>query len=116
MAMATEAPARILRYEDRGTLRVGALADIALFRLHEGAFPLYDNTGVMHTGRQLLRNVETIVGGRVLERRAASPRAIWAEHWDRGGTNARMRAFQCELVARGHTPEQMCGCATVASG
>ena len=80
------------------------------------AFPLYDNTGVMHTGRQLLRNVETIVGGRVLERRAASPRAIWAEHWDRGGTNARMRAFQCELVARGHTPEQMCGCGAVASG
>jgi len=32
VAMATEAPARILRYEDRCTLRVGALADIALFR------------------------------------------------------------------------------------
>jgi dihydroorotase len=110
IAMATEAPARILRYEDRGTLRVGALADISLFRLHEGAFPFYDNTGVMRTGRQLLRNVETIVGGRVLERSPASPRAIWAEHWDRGGTNARIRAFQCELVARGHTPEQMCGC------
>jgi dihydroorotase len=116
VAMATEAPARILRYEDRGTLRIGALADIALFRLHEGAFPFYDNTGEMRTGRQLLRNVETIVGGRVLERRAASPRAIWAEHWDRGGTNARMRAFQCELVARGHTPEQMCGCAAVVPG
>jgi len=116
VAMATEAPARILRYEDRGTLRVGALADIALFRLHEGAFPLYDNTGVMRTGRYLLRNVETIVGGRVLERSPASPRAIWAEHWDRGGTNARMRQFQCELVARGHTPEQMCGCGAAASG
>ena len=116
VAMATEAPARILRYEDRGTLRVGALADISLFRLREGVFPLYDNTGVMRTGRQLLRNVETIVGGRVLERRPASPRAIWAEQWDRGGTNARMRAFQCELVAKGHTPDQMCGCATVAPG
>jgi predicted amidohydrolase len=45
------------------------LADIALFRLHEGAFPLYDNAGVMRTGQQLLRNVEMIVGGRVLERR-----------------------------------------------
>ena len=30
VAMATEAPAHILRYEDRGTLRVGALADIAV--------------------------------------------------------------------------------------
>ena len=116
VAMATEAPARILRYEDRGTLRVGALADISLFRLREGVFPLYDNTGVMRTGRQLLRNVETIVGGRVLERRPTSPRAVWAQQWDRGGTNARMRAFQCELVAKGHTPDQMCGCATVAPG
>jgi dihydroorotase len=72
------------------TLRVGALADIALFRLHEGASPLYDNTGVMRTGRQLLRYVETIVGGQMLERRAASPHAIWAEHWDSGGANARV--------------------------
>jgi dihydroorotase len=110
VAMATEAPARILRYEDRGTLRVGALADIALFRLHQGSFPLYDNTGAIRTGRQLLRNVETIVGGRVLERRSPTPRAIWAEQWDRGGTNARIRRFQCELVEKGHTPEQMCGC------
>ena len=110
VAMATEAPARILRYQDRGTLRVGALADIALFRLHQGSFPLYDNTGEMRTGRQMLRNVETIVGGRVLERRPMTPRAVWAEQWDRGGTNARMRGFQCELVAKGHTPDQMCGC------
>jgi dihydroorotase len=110
VAMATEVPARILRYEDRGTLRVGALADIALFRLHQGSFPLYDNTGAMRTGRQLLRNVETIVGGRVLERRSLTPRAIWAEQWDRGGANARIRRFQCELVEKGHTPEQMCGC------
>lgn len=110
IAMATDAPARILRYEDRGTLRVGALADIALFRLHQGIFPLYDNTGAMRTGRQLLRNVETIVGGRVLERRPPTPRAIWVEQWDRGGTNTRIHRFQCELVEKGHTPEQMCGC------
>jgi dihydroorotase len=110
VAMATEAPARILRYPDRGTLQVGALADIALFRLHQGSFPLYDNTGEVRTGRQLLRNVETIVGGRVLERRPMTRRAVWAEQWDRGGTNARMRGFQCELVAKGHTPDQMCGC------
>jgi predicted amidohydrolase len=35
VAMATEGLARILRYENRGTLRVGASADIALFRLHK---------------------------------------------------------------------------------
>lgn len=110
VAMATEAPARLLHYEDRGTLRVGALADIALFRLHQGSFPLYDNSGAVRTGRQLLRNVATIVGGRELPRQAPTPRAVWAEKWDRGGTNARMRQFQCELVAKGHTPGQMCGC------
>ena len=110
VAMATAAPARILRYEDRGTLCVGALADIALFRLHKGSFALYDNSGATRTGRQLLRNVETIVGGRVLERRPLTPRAVWAEQWDRGGTNTRMRRFQCELVEKGHTPDQMCAC------
>ena len=91
-------------------LRPGALADIALFRLHQGSFPLYDNTGATRTGRQLLRNVETIVGGRVLERLAPSPRAIWAEQWDRGGTNKHIRKFQCDLIEKGHTPAQMCGC------
>jgi hypothetical protein len=108
VSMGTEGPARILRYEDRGTLRVGALADIAQFGLDEGVFPSYDNTGEMRCGRQLMRNVDTIVGGRVLERRPASPCAVWAEHWDRGGTNARISAFQCELVSKRHTPEQMC--------
>jgi dihydroorotase len=108
VSMVTEAPARILRYDDRGTLRPGALADIALFRLHQGSYPLYDNTGAMRSGQQLLRNVVTMVGGRILERRAALPRAVWAERWDRGETNARIRTFQCELVAKGHTPDQMC--------
>jgi hypothetical protein len=50
-----------------------------------------------------------------LDRRPASSRTDWAEHWDRGGTNARIRAFQCELVAKGHTPQQMCRC-TVGPG
>jgi hypothetical protein len=64
----------------------------------------------------MMLNVNAIVGGRVLERRTASPRAVWAEHWDGGGTNTRIRAFQCELVAKGHTPEQMCRCSTVVPG
>jgi dihydroorotase len=110
VGMATEAPARILGYADRGTLRSGALADISLFRLHEGSFPLYDNTGAVRIGRHFLRNVETIVGGRVLERKLLTPPAVWTERWDRGGTNARIRKFQCTLVEKGHTPAQMCGC------
>jgi hypothetical protein len=99
VALATEAPARRLRYEDPSTLRVGALADIALFRLHEGAFPFYDNTGEIRS--LLLRNVRTIVGGRVLAKQAASPRAVWAQHWDRGGTNARIQRHSASWWQRG---------------
>lgn len=110
VALATEAPARILRYNDRGTLRVGALADIALFRAHQGSFPFYDNAGEIRTGQQLLRNVETIVGGRVLERKPLPPRAVWATQWKRGGAATPLQQFQCELVEKGHTPDQMCGC------
>jgi dihydroorotase len=109
--LATEGPARILGYEDRGTLRVGALADVALFRMHQGSFPFYDNLGEVRTGRHLLRNVATIVGGRELERPAPPSRAVWAEKWDRGGAAVPLRRFQCELVEKGHTPSQMCGCA-----
>jgi dihydroorotase len=112
IAMATAAPARILRMADRGTLRVGALADIGIFRLHSGEFPLYDNTGAVRQSRQLLRNAVTIVGGRVLERQAPLRRAVWTERWDRGGLNARVRDFQNELVRRGHVPDLMCGCET----
>ncbi|MEJ0016184.1 MAG: amidohydrolase/deacetylase family metallohydrolase [Acetobacteraceae bacterium] len=111
VALATEAPARLLHYEDRGTLRPGALADVGLFRLHDGSFPFYDNAGVMRTGKQLLHNVATIVGGRELERPALPKRAVWAERWSRGGSNTALQKFQCELVEKGHTPDQMCGCA-----
>jgi dihydroorotase len=51
VAMAAEGPARVLRYEDRGTLRVGALADISLFGLHKGVLPFYDNTEEARCGR-----------------------------------------------------------------
>ena len=114
IAMATSRPARILGFSDRGTLVPGALADLALFRVHDGEFALYDNTGAVRTGRQLLRNTATIVGGRLLNRTPPPPRAVWAERWDRGGTNSAIRAFQHQLRQRGHTPDQMCGCSAVA--
>ena len=110
IAMASSGPARILGFADRGTLAPGALADIALFRVHTGEFSLYDNTGAVRVGRQLLRNVATIVGGRLLQRTAPPPRAVWAEKWDRGGTNSSIRAFQDQMRQRGHTPDLMCGC------
>ena len=68
VAMATTAPARLLGLEDRGTLRPGALADIALFSLEQGNYPLYDIDNQVRTGRELLVNQLTIVGGRPMPR------------------------------------------------
>ena len=67
IAMATEAPARILRYEDRGSLRVRARWPTSRCSASIRAASRSTTTPARHApGRQLLRNVETIVGGRVV--------------------------------------------------
>jgi dihydroorotase len=109
---ATSKPAEVLGIEhDAGTLRPGSAADIALFRLHEGHFPLYDIWGTVREARELLANTLTIVGGRPLERLAPEPPAPWAEDpvWP-----AALRPFtklQALLRERGHTPEAMAAAA-----
>ena len=76
----TSRPAEILGIEQEvGTLRPGSAADIALFRLHEGRFPLYDIAGEMREARELLVNTLTIVGGRPLEPLPPDPPAPWVE-------------------------------------
>lgn len=109
---ATSRPAEILGIErDAGTLRIGSQADIALFRLHRGSFPLYDIWGNVREGRELLANTLTIVGGTPLERLAPEPPAPWAEDpvWPEA-----LRPFtqqQAELRALGHTPAAMAAAA-----
>ena len=49
---------------DRGTLNVGAPADVAVFELREGAFEFVDNFENPRTGRQRLFSHETVLGGR----------------------------------------------------
>jgi dihydroorotase len=62
----TEAPARTLRQEEvLGTLRPGAVADVALFELQEGEFPLTDSQGETRLARQRLFPVATVRAGRV---------------------------------------------------
>src|SRR5262249_26895058 len=63
---ATSRPAAVLGL-DLGTLRPGAPADVALFRLLEGSFPLQDIHGNVREARRLLRNTLTLVGGRELD-------------------------------------------------
>ena len=112
VAAATSRPAEILGIDrDAGTLRPGTRADIALFRLHRGRFPLYDISGAMREGRELLANTLTIVDGRPLERMQPEPPAPWAEDpiWPHA-----QQAFtqqQKRLRELGHTPMAMAAAA-----
>jgi dihydroorotase len=50
-------------FQDRGTLNVGAPADVAVLELREGTFEFVDNYGNTRTGRQRLFPSETVLGG-----------------------------------------------------
>ncbi|HXF60388.1 MAG TPA: amidohydrolase family protein, partial [Caldilineaceae bacterium] len=95
---ATVRPAQVLGMDDEiGTLKPGALADVALFTLEEGRFPLYDVFMQAREGRRLLRNTLTLVNGRELPRLPDGPMAPWIE----------LSEGQRALRERGHTPEAM---------
>jgi len=51
-------------FADLGTLRVGALADIAVFELREGEFEFVDNVNTKRIGRQKLVPYASVAGGR----------------------------------------------------
>jgi dihydroorotase len=57
-------------FNDRGTLNVGAPADVAVLELKEGNFEFLDNYKGTRTGKQRLFPVATVVGGK-----KAPPRA-----------------------------------------
>src|SRR3954452_4972626 len=102
----TSRPAELLGL-DVGTLRPGAPADVALFRVLDGRFPLYDIWGEMREARRLLANTATIVGGRPLEPLPPQPPAPWAQHpvWPE-----LQKEFSDRLEAMrelGHTPAAM---------
>jgi len=71
IARATANAARIFEaFSDRGTLNVGAPADVAVLELREGTFEFLDNYQGKRTGRQRLFPVATVIGGK-----RAPPRA-----------------------------------------
>jgi dihydroorotase len=93
---ATARPAEVLGFQhELGTLRVGALADLALFTIQPGRFPFYDVFMNMREGTQLIRNTLTIVNGRPLRRTPDAAPAPWIE----------LSAGQRALLDRGHTPD-----------
>ena len=71
IARATVNAARVFdAFDDRGTLNVGAPADIAVMELREGSFEFLDTYQGKRTGRQRLFPIATGVGGK-----KAPPRA-----------------------------------------
>jgi dihydroorotase len=104
---ATSRPAEVVGLADVGTFRPGARADVALFRLLDGTFPLYDIWGEMREARQLLVNTRTLVGGRTLERLPPQAPAPWAEHPIWPPAQIPFTERQQVLRDRGHTPEAM---------
>jgi dihydroorotase len=103
----TSRPAEVLGLDGEvGTLRVGAHADIGLFALLEGGFPLYDTEGEARLSPVLLRNQLTILGGRELHRRESHPRAFWTRPtWP--PSQMRFTNRQQHLHDVGHTPDAM---------
>jgi dihydroorotase len=92
---ATARPAAVLGMQNEiGTLKPGALADVALFHLQHGDFTLYDVHMNERTSKQLIRNTLTIINGRELPLMSDPPLAPWIE----------MTENQKTLVERGHTP------------
>jgi dihydroorotase len=57
-------------FRDRGTLRVGAPADVAVLELREGTFEFVDNFENKRAGRQRLFPSATILGGKRVAARA----------------------------------------------
>lgn len=69
IACATTNAARCFgAFEDRGTLNVGAPADVAIMELREGRFEFVDNYEGVRTGNARLFPYATVLGGQVITR------------------------------------------------
>jgi dihydroorotase len=69
IAAATVNPARLFpSFDDRGTLNVGAPADVAILELREGSFDFLDNYKGVRTGKQRLFPVGTVLAGKTVPR------------------------------------------------
>jgi dihydroorotase len=69
VAAATTNAARVFpSFDDRGTLNVGAPADVAIMELREGTFEFLDNYKGTRVGRQRLFPITTILAGKSVPR------------------------------------------------
>jgi dihydroorotase len=91
---ATATPAKALRVADIGNLKPGSWADVAIFTLKDGSFPVYDVHMEQRTVSQYLYATSTIVNGRVLAQKPDAVRPPWFK----------LEPHQIILLERGHTP------------
>jgi dihydroorotase len=75
---ATSRPAAAMRRPDLGTLRPGSPADLALFRLEEGAYTFHDVQMAARRGTRRLVSTLTLVDGEPLPQLPERERAPWA--------------------------------------
>jgi dihydroorotase len=69
IARATITPSRMFEvFRDRGTLNVGAPADVAILELRQGSFEFVDNYKNVRTGRQRLFPSGAVLGGKPIPR------------------------------------------------
>jgi dihydroorotase len=69
IARATVNPSRVFEvFHDRGTLNVGAPADVAILELRSGSYDFVDNYKNIRKGRQRLFPAGTVLGGRWISR------------------------------------------------
>jgi dihydroorotase len=67
IARGTLHPSRMFDvFRDRGTLNVGAPADVAILELREGSFEFLDNYGNTRVGKQRLFPNATVLGGKLV--------------------------------------------------
>ena len=58
-----------MRKPELGTIAVGSVADIAVFKIEDGTYQFHDVNMAMRVGKQLLVNTLTMVDGDVLPQR-----------------------------------------------
>jgi dihydroorotase len=105
---ASSRPAEILGLAPEvGTLAPGSQADIAVFRLLPGRFPLYDIAGTMREADELLVNTLTVMGGTVVDPLPAEPPAPWTADPIWPEAQKPFTELQSMYRDRGHTPAAM---------
>jgi dihydroorotase len=66
----TNAAEMFSSFSDRGTLNVGAPADVAILELRDGSFEFLDNYEGKRTGKQRLFPAGVVLGGKRVPARA----------------------------------------------